>query len=115
EYHWREAGESRQLHYNRTGLDFMLVAPIEFFMDQAKRKTQHDIPLNDPKKHRDDYWVRLGGVEFTESMREPIAWQIQITSTVHRDVAQEESQTKGKTVSTTQSHTSSNTFSAELS
>lgn len=115
EYHWREAGETRQRHYNRTGLDFMLVAPIEFLMDQRKRVTQRDIPMNDPAKHRDDYWIRLGGVEFTPELTEPVSWQIQISSTVHRDAGQEESKTAGKSTSKTHSHTSSNTFSAQIS
>jgi subtilisin family serine protease len=114
EYHWREAGESRQRHYNRTGLDFMLVAPVEFLLDQAKRLTKHDIELND-LKYQDEYWIRMGGVKFTPELREPVAFRYEITNSVRRDTGAEQTASAGGSRSSTQSQSTTNSFNAQIS
>jgi hypothetical protein len=113
EYHWREAGESRARHYNRTGLDFMLMAPIEFLLSQ-RRRISKDVLLNDPAAHKADYWIPLGGVEFTPNLREPITVTVEVTSTVRQEASADRTTTAGTSQSKTQSHTSSNTFNLQL-
>lgn len=115
EYHWREAGESRQAHYNRTGLDFVLVAPIEFML-RDRRRLHHDaIELNDPQLYKDDFWIPVTGVEFTEDIRTPFTFELQVTSSVTRQAAQEQRTSTSRTTSATTAHTVSNTFSMQLS
>ncbi len=112
EYHWRELGESRQRHYNRTGLDFVLVAPIEYLISQRQRISE--LRLDSPTRHKDDFWIPVGGVDFGPSIREPVTVSYSVRSELSRGAERGETSSRRTSQSRTQSSTSSNTFSASL-
>lgn len=113
EYHWRETWEDAQEHYNRTGLDFMLVAPIEYLLSRKQRLTQRDIELNDPV-HKADYWIPVTGVNFSADIRQPVTIQLDIMSSVTSSGTGQQTTSSGQTRSTTRTSTTSNTFSVQL-
>ncbi len=115
EYHWREAGESAQRHYNRTGLDFILVAPIEYMFRSERRIMPQYLPLNNAALHRADYWIFVGGVDFTPDIRTPLTVQLDVTSTVSSSATGQQTASSRQTRSTTRSTSTSNTFSAQIS
>jgi hypothetical protein len=115
EYHWRETWEKAQKHYNRTGLDFMLVAPIEYLFSRKQRLTTRDVELNDPAQHKADYWLPVGRVDFTADIRQPVTIQFDVTSSVSSSATGQQTASSGQTRSTTRSSTVSNTFSVQLS
>jgi hypothetical protein len=115
EYHWRETWEDAQEHYNRTGLDFVLVAPIEYLLSRKQRLTTRDLELNDPARHKADYWLPVGRVDFTADIRHPVTIQLDVMSSVSSSATGQQTTSSGQTRSTTRSSTVSNTFSAQLS
>lgn len=114
EYHWREYGENYQRHFNRTGLDFILVAPIEFMISQKQRVDDRNHELNDPALHKDDYWIPLTGVNFTEDIRSPVTIQLDVSSSVSQQSRVEQGSRSSTNTSATQARTTSNTFSMQL-
>ncbi len=114
EYHWREVGEDRQARYNRAGLDFMLVAPIEFLLSQRRRLSPTDIPLNDRALHQDDYWLSLNGLEFTRDLAGPSTFQLELSSVLRQDTGVDQATTTSTTRSRTSTHTTSNTFNLQV-
>ena len=113
EYHWRETWEDAQEHYNRTGLDFVLVAPYEFMLSQ---KTFVETKRFDsPGRDKNDYWIPVSRVDFGPSIRQPVTVRYNVTSTLSRSGERRESTSSSQSRSTTRSSSSSNTFSATLS
>jgi hypothetical protein len=114
EYHWRETFEDAQVHYNRTGLDFVLVAPIEYLLSRKVRLTTRDIELNDVARHKADYWIPIAGVNFTDEIRNPVTIQLDVMSSVSGSGTAQQTNTTGQSRSTTRSSTVSNTFNIQL-
>jgi subtilisin family serine protease len=114
EYHWREAGESRQRHYNQTGLDFMLVAPIEFMFSRSRRMHEHDYELNDAA-YKDDFWIPITGVNFTPEIQSPITVQLDVSTSLSRQDTAGAGAGSRTSTSRTRTTTTSNTFSLQLS
>lgn len=113
EYHWRETWEDSQEHYNRTGLDFVLVAPYEFMLSQkvfveTKR-------FDSPGRHKNDYWIPVSRVDFGPSIRQPVSVRYDVTSTLSRSGERRESTSSSQSRSATRSDSRSNTFSATIS
>ena len=106
EYHWAEWLESRRMHYRPTGLDFMLVAPIEFLFSQRKLLTPNDITLDDVK-YRNDFWIHIDTVKFTPQLKGPVSYELEVTTSLERQASRETaaekrtSKTKEKSSSTT--------------
>jgi subtilisin family serine protease len=94
EYHWREFGA----YYNRAGLDFMLVAPIEYLFSSKKLLTPKDITLDDVK-YRNDFWIHIDTVGFTPEMKDPVTYDLQVSTTLQRQ-ASEETTTERRTAKT---------------
>jgi len=116
EYHWREAGERSQRHYNRVGLDFALVAPIEFLLSRRRRLHPDDIELKDPAQHKNDYWIPiLPLVNFTPDIRDPFTFQLEVSTSVTRSAALTRTTTVGQSRSDTRTRTVSDTFSMGVS
>ncbi|MEA3242585.1 MAG: hypothetical protein U9Q19_03995, partial [Pseudomonadota bacterium] len=113
EYHWREYGESRQRHYNRTGQDFVLVAPVEFML--GSKTVIRELRLDSPTRHKNDYWIPVSGVNFGPSIREPITVSYAVRTELSRGQDRSDSQSRRRGTTTTNTHTTSNTFSAQLS
>jgi hypothetical protein len=114
EYHWRETFESSQVHFNRTGLTFALVAPIEFMLGRQRRLHSGEIELKEPQ-HRDDYWIPIGPpVNFTQDITTPYQFQLQVTTTIGSDLRLERTDTTTRSRSTSDSRTTSGTFSFEI-
>lgn len=114
EYHWRErfftAGDP---YYNKTGLDFWLMSPIEFRLGSKTRAGQ-DIPLNDRAKHKDKFWIPLSGVEFTPELKENVTFQLEVSTQLREESTAEKTTAKKTTTTVTQATTTENTFSASL-
>jgi subtilisin family serine protease len=115
EYHWRETFENSQEHYNQTGLDFFLVAPIEYLLSRKQRLSTRDIELNDPARYKADYWIPITGVDFTPDIRHPVTIQLDVTASVGSTATGQQTIGSGQTRSTTRSSTTSNTFNLQLS
>jgi subtilisin family serine protease len=114
EYHWRERFfTSGDPFYNKTGLDFMLMAPIEFLLSRKKR-VGPDIPLNDRAKHKDAFWVSLSGVEFTPELKEPVTFQLEVTTSLREEETAEKITAKKTTTTTAVSKSTASTISASL-
>lgn len=114
EYHWRELGESRQRHFNRTGLTFPLVAPIEFLLSQQRRLHTSDIELKDAR-YKNDYWIPVTRVNFTRDIRTPFTVQLDVSSTVSQEFRVDRRDTATASRSTTRTRTASDTFSFQIS
>lgn len=115
EYRWRESGESHWPHVNRTGLDFMLMAPVEFMFSQKKRLTPKDIKFNDLETHRDDYWISIGGVEFTPELRKDMTLELEVSHSVSQQAEVEQTTSSGASVSKTRGTETSNSFTSQVS
>lgn len=119
EYRWREAGERmpsklQRPHVNRTGLDFVLVAPIEYLFGRMTRLSAKDLELKE-RRHKDDFWIPLTGVNFTEDVRTPVKVQLDVERTFTRGGEEQRTVTAGQTRTTTKTQTVSKTFSLQLS
>jgi hypothetical protein len=116
EYHWRETFEDYQKHYNTAGLEFALVAPIEFMLSQKTRLDPQDILLNDPK-YKDDFWIPLpvSGVDFTQDIRTPVTFRLDVSTSVSQATQAEQQKTASHSSSKTTSTSTSKTFSLQLS
>ena len=114
EYHWRESGESHQSHYNRTSLAFFLVSPVELMLDQRSRLTPRDVHFNDPARHRDDFWIPVSGITFTEDIREPVSIELSYQTSLSRTRSASRSASQRTSQSRTRTHSTSNTFSMSL-
>jgi len=113
EYHWRETWEDSQEHYNRTGLDFVLVAPYEFMLSQ---KTFVETKRFDsPGRYKNDFWIPVSRVDFGPSIRQPVTVRYDVSSTLSRSGERRESTSSSQSRSTTRSDSRSNTFSATIS
>ena len=114
EYHWRErfftAGDP---YYNKTGIDFWLMSPIEFLLSR-KTRAGPDIPLNDRAKHKDKFWIPLSGVEFTPELKENVTFQLEVSTQLREESTAEKTTAKKTTTTVTQATTTENTFSAQL-
>jgi subtilisin family serine protease len=110
EYHWREYGP----YYNRTGLDFMLVAPIEYLFSRKKLLTPNDIELDDVK-YRNDFWIHLRSVKFTPELRDPFTFELEVSSSLQRHASRETTVEKRTTITKEKSSSASNTFRASVS
>ena len=116
EYHWRETFEDHQEHINRTGLDFAIVAPIEYLFGRKTRLSQRDIELKDPVLHKDDYWIALpgGGVNFSADVRQPVTVQLDVSTLVGSATTAQQGASTSTTSTRTQSTSNSRTFSLQL-
>jgi hypothetical protein len=117
EYHWHERFFTRtgDYNYNFTGLEFALVAPIEFLLGRKTRLNPPEIELKDPQ-YKPDYWIPVGaGVQFTQHLRTPVTIQVEVSYSLGNEfrVDRSATATRSRTQNTTQ--TTSNTFTAELS
>lgn len=115
EYHWREAGEGFQKHVNRTGLDFMLVAPIEMMFSGKQRIHSRDIEFNDPARDKDDFWIPLTGVQFSELVRQPVTIQLDVGTTVNAGGTTQRTSATSQTTTASRVLTTARTFSLQLS
>jgi hypothetical protein len=116
EYHWRERFVTRgDTHYNRTGLDFWLMAPIEYLFGRRKQLSTSDVPLNDAAKHKDRFWIPLNGVEFTAELSQPVTFQLELSTALRQDATAAKTATKSTSKSTTTTETTAKTFSLSVS
>lgn len=114
EYHWREAGQSRQRQFASTGLDFVLVAPIEWMFLRRRHVGEvrfDQLPANNPAAFKGKFWLPVQGVNFNEYVRDNAQISINVSSQISRNVERQTSQTGSQSRTSTSGSETTTGFS----
>jgi subtilisin family serine protease len=116
EYHWREHFFTHgEWYYNRAGLDFMLVAPIEFLVSQRKLVGK-EVALDDYDKYGQTLWIPLPySPHFTPEMHQPISVSLELSTTLKQDTLAERLTSSKTTKTKTTTHAKESGWNAQLS
>jgi len=107
EYRWREADQITSYNTVRTGMDIVLVAPVELMFQQKSHVQRVDfsqLPTRDPDGFKRKFWIPLRSMEFSQNITSGDQFTMTISSRVsHGSSASSSQATRQGTSNTSQS------------